>query len=94
MPIPIVCLSEQLSQYTNAFHSCFSNRQWKHFVTVLLGLIECEERKTLFGLLRKIGERINLSGLSRFLSKWSWFTNKVTKTWQSHFRLLMMPLVQ
>jgi hypothetical protein len=43
MPKPIVCLSEQLCQYLEAFRPCFSKRQWKYFVTVLLGLVECEE---------------------------------------------------
>ena len=63
MPKPIVCLSEQLRQYLEVFRPCFSRRQWKYFVTVLLGLIECEERKTMTGLLRVVGERISLSGL-------------------------------
>lgn len=52
MPKPIVCLSEQLRQYLELFRSCFSKPQWKYFVIVLLGLIECEERKTMTGLLR------------------------------------------
>jgi hypothetical protein len=77
-----------------AFRNCFSKRQWKYFVIVLLGLIECEERKTMSGLLRVIGERISLSGLSRFLSKWSWSTAQVARTWQERFRQLMEPLVQ
>jgi len=46
------------------------------------------------GLLRMIGERISLSGLSRFLSKWSWSTTEVTRTWQARFRQLVEPLVQ
>ena len=66
MPKPIVCVSEQLRQYMELFRGCFSQRQWKYFVIVLLGLIECEERKTMSGLLRVIGERVSLSGLSRF----------------------------
>ncbi len=76
MPKPIVCLSEQLCQYLEAFRPCFSKRQWKYFVTVLLGLVECEERKTMTGLLRVVGERISLSGLSRFLSKWPWSADR------------------
>ena len=66
MPKPIVCLSEQLNQYLETFRDCFSKRQWKYFVIVLLGLIECEERKTMSGLLRVIGEQTSVSGLSRF----------------------------
>ncbi len=94
MPKPIVCLSEQLSQYLEAFRDCFSKRQWKYFVIVLLGLIECEERKTMTGILRVVGERISLSGLSRFLGKWTWHPARVAGTWQQRFRRLMEPLVQ
>jgi hypothetical protein len=94
MPKPIVCLSEQLCQYLETFRPCFSKRQWKYFVTVLLGLIECEERKTLTGMLRMIGERISLSGLSRFLSKWSWSAAEVTQIWLLRFRQRLERLVQ
>ena len=93
MPKPIVCLSEQLSQYLEAFRDCFSKRQWKYFVTVLLGLIECEERKTLTGLLRVVGEWISLSGLSRFMNKWPWSITEVAGTWQRRFRERMKSLV-
>jgi hypothetical protein len=94
MPKPIVCLSEQLRQYLELFRSCFSKRQWKYFVIVLLGLIECEERKTMTGLLRGVAEQVSLSGLSRFLNKWPWSPEKVASTWQTHFRQRMEPLVQ
>ncbi|MEZ4769795.1 MAG: transposase [Caldilineales bacterium] len=86
MPKPIVCLSEQLCQYLACFRPCFSKRQWKYFVTVLLGLIECEERKTMTGLLRVVGERISLSGLSRFMNRWPWSMEAVTEIWQARFR--------
>jgi hypothetical protein len=94
MPKPIVCLSAQLCQFLDAFRSCFSNRQWKYFVTVLLGLIECEERRTMTGLLRVVGERISLSGLSRFLNEWSWSVTEVPNSWLLRFRQRMEPLVQ
>jgi len=94
MPKPIVCLSEQLSQYLEAFWSCFSKRQWKYFVTVLLGLIECEERKTMTGMLRGVAEQVSLSGFSRFLSQWHWSTSAVTATWQKRFRGRLESLVQ
>jgi hypothetical protein len=45
------------------------------------------------GLLQMIGERISLSGLSRFLSKWSWSTAEAAKTWQDRFRQLMVSVV-
>ncbi len=94
MPKPIVCLSEELCQYLENFRSCFSKRQWKYFVTVLLGLVECEERKTMSGLLRWVAERISLSGLSRFLSKWRWSTEAVAHTWMEQFRRRLDELVQ
>jgi hypothetical protein len=93
MPKPIVCLSEQLRQFAELFHACFSKRQWKYFVIVLLGLIECEERKTMSALLRVIGEQVSLSGLSRFLNKWKWSPAEVAQSWQRHFRQRMIPLV-
>src|SRR4030067_3621423 len=94
MPKPIVCLSEQLRQYLEIFRPCFSKRQWKYFVTVLLGLIECEERKTMTGLLRVVGKRISLSGLSRFLSKWPWSPPDVAPTWLLRYRQRVEGLVQ
>ena len=69
MPKPLVCLSEQLRQFAEYFRLCFSRRQWRYFVIVLLGLVECEERQTLTGLRRVIGESVSLSGLSRFLNQ-------------------------
>lgn len=89
MPKPIVCVSAALCQYAEAFRSCFSQRQWRYFVTVLMGLMECEERKTMTGMLRVVGERISLSGFSRFLNKWPWDHQAVARTWLKRFRELM-----
>ena len=36
MPKPLVCLSEQLRQFAEYFRPCFSQRQWRYFVIVLL----------------------------------------------------------
>jgi len=94
MPKPIVCLSEALRQYLEIFRPCFNQRQWKYFVIVLLGLVECEERKTLSGLRRWGAERISLSGLSRFLSKWPWSPVEVARTWMARFRQRQAGLVQ
>ncbi len=94
MPKPIVCVSEQLRQYAEIFRGCFSKRQWKYFVTVLLGLIECEERKTMTGILRVVGEPISLCGLSRFLNKCRWQPAKVAEIWLKRFRERMGELVQ
>jgi len=65
-----------------------------YFVTVLLGLVECEGRSTLTGFLRCVGEEISLSGLSRFLSRWSWSPTKVAAIWWSRFREQMSPAVE
>lgn len=94
MPKPIVCLSSQLCQYMATFRSCFSGRQWKYFVIVLLGLIECDERKTLSGLRRMVVAECSLCGLSRFLSKWQWDPGQVADQWQQRFRERMRTLVQ
>ncbi len=93
MPKPIVCLAAELSQYLEVFRPCFSKRQWKYFVIVLLGLIECDERRTLTGVLRTIGERVSLSGLSRFLNKWPWSAAEVAANWQQRFRQRMSVVV-
>jgi len=93
MPKPIVCLCGPLHQYLEAFRSCFRPRQWKYFVTVLLGLVECEERRTLSGLLRVVGERICLSGLSRFMNKWPWSPAEVAGVWMGRYRARMTPIV-
>ena len=94
MPKPIVCLSDELRQFMTTFRTCFRKRQWKYFVTVLLGLIECEERRTMTGLLRVVGERVSLSGFSRFLNKWPWSPAQVAQTWLQRFRQRMEPAVQ
>ena len=46
------------------------------------------------GMLRVVGERISLSGLSRFLSKWPWSAKEVAQTWLVRFRQGMEPLVR
>jgi hypothetical protein len=94
MPKPIVCLSSAVCEFAELFRPCFSQRQWKYFVIVLLGLIECEGRRTLRGLLAVIGEKASLCGLSRFFNRWQWSTAQVAHTWLDHFQNQMQPLVQ
>ena len=94
MPKPLVCLSEQLRQFAEYFRPCFSRHQWRYFVIVLLGLVECEERKTLTGLLRVIGESVSLSGLSRFLNQWRWSTTALAHRWWNYFCKRMAEPVQ
>ena len=87
MPKPIVCLSSALGQFMVAFRPCFSQRQWKYFVIVLLGLIECEGRRTLRGIQAVVGEKVSLCGLSRFFSRWQWSPAEVAQIWLSRFRV-------
>ncbi|MCZ7574720.1 MAG: transposase [Ardenticatenaceae bacterium] len=93
MPKPIVCLAAQLREDLEAFRSCFSQRQWSYFVIVLLRLVACEERRPMTGLLRVVGERASLSGLSRFLNKWPWSAAEVAQTWRRRLRNWLEPLV-
>lgn len=86
MPKPIVCLSVALCQFAEVFRPCFSQRQWKYFVMVLLGLVECEGRRTLSGLLSTVGEKVSVCGLSRFFSRWQWSPTEVAQRWLSRFR--------
>ncbi|MBT9141065.1 MAG: hypothetical protein DDT30_01652 [Dehalococcoidia bacterium] len=94
MPTPIICLSESLRKFAESFGGCFSQRQLKYFVTVLIGLLECQERCTLSGLLRRVAVRVSLSGLSRLLSRWPWSESNLAAMWQARFREQTAPLVQ
>ena len=94
MPKPIVCLASALCEFAELFRPCFSRRQWKYFVIVLLGLIECEGRRTLRGLLGGVGEKVSLCGLSRFFNRWQWSVAEVSQTWLGHFRDQMEAQVQ
>src|SRR4051794_16826242 len=86
MPKPIICLSDALRQFADAFRPCFSSRQFPYFVIVLWGLIECQERRTLSALVRTVGEVVSVAGVSRFLSRWQWSTTAVTGVWLRRFR--------
>jgi hypothetical protein len=65
VPKPIVCLSAAARQFIELFGICFIKRQWKYFVIVLLGLIECEGRRTLCGLRAVVGEQAGRSDCRR-----------------------------
>ncbi len=93
MPTPIICLAGSLRQFAEAFRGCFTTRQWKYFVIVLLALVQCDARHTLTALLRTVGEPISLSGLSRFLSRWPWSPGAVAATWLLRFRSQMAKAV-
>lgn len=46
MPQPIRCLDEEACHFAERFRSLFSKPHYQYFVTVLLGLMECEGRRT------------------------------------------------
>ncbi len=94
MPQPIICLDEEVCHFAEGFRSLFSKPQYQYFVTVLLGLMECDGRRTLSGLLHEVGQSSRLSGLSRFFSEAPWSQEAVVARWLKHFRVEMQPLVE
>ena len=93
MPVPIICLDEDVRYFAERFREGFSKPQYQHFVTVLLGLMLCEGTRTLSGLLRQIADSPSLAGLSRFLSEAPWEEAAVVESWLRHFREEMQPKV-
>ena len=94
MPLPIDIMDQALGQYLGLFRDCFSQPQWQHFVTVLLALMQCEEHRTLSGLLRKIagvGHRVD--GLSHFFQHAPWPTARLVTRWWEHDGQVLGPLV-
>jgi SRSO17 transposase len=93
MRLPIVCLDQRLRQYLTLFAGCFSQPQYKYFVTILLGLMLCQSGRTLSGLLRQVNSNISVSGASRFMSQAPWQAEDLARTWQHQFRQEMTPQV-
>ena len=93
MPVPSICLDRYLRQFAEAFHACFSQPQFRHFVTVLVGLLQCLEPHTLTGVLRQVAAGPSLASLSRFLAQAPWSAEQVTHTWLSRFQTHLEPLV-
>src|SRR5437867_4286227 len=93
MPVPIICLDEDVRYFAERFREVFSKLQYQHVVTVLLGLMLCEGTRTLSGLLQQIADRPSLAGLSRFLSEAPWEEAAVVESWLRHFREEMQPQV-
>ena len=42
MPVPIICLDEDVRHFAQRFQKLFSKPQFQYLVTVLLGLMLCE----------------------------------------------------
>jgi hypothetical protein len=93
MPLPIICLDADVRQFAEQFRSVFSKPQYEYFVTVLLGLLECEGRRTLSGVVSRVAQPPSLSGLSRFLSEAPWIAEALVVIWLEQFRAEMQPMV-
>jgi hypothetical protein len=93
MPLPIVCASSALCQFWDALRPVFSKPQWRYVVTVLLGLVQCDERQTMTAWLRAVRSGCSLSGLSRFLTHASWSVAAVGAAWLAQFQQEMQPVV-
>jgi len=94
MPIPIVCLDARVRQWAACFRQGFSKPQYQHFVTVLLGLLLCQEARTLSGLRRQVAGGASVASLSRFLAQAPWDEAAVAQAWRARFDTQAAPLVQ
>ena len=94
MRLPSICLDDRLAKYLQQFRDCFSRPQYKYFVTILLGLLLCQSRHTLSGVLRQVTAEVTLSGTSRFLSQAPWSVHDLCQRGQTAFQAGMIPLVQ
>jgi hypothetical protein len=93
MAQPVIAQEPSLRHFAQSLCAVFSLPQWKYFVTVLLGLLHCDERRTLTGLLRQVAVRVSLSGLSRFLKSAPWSLADLTAARQARFEARLTPLV-
>src|SRR5437588_6245098 len=94
MPVPIVCLDAGVRQWMETFRRVLSKPQYQHFVTVLLGLLLCQETRTLSGLLRQVAGGPSGASVSRFLAQAPWRPEDLARTWLDRFRGHLEPLVQ
>jgi hypothetical protein len=94
MPVPIICLDDELCHFGERYRQRFSKPQYQYFVIALVGLMLCEGRRTLRGLLRQVAGATSLAGLSRFLSQAPWDEGEVGKQWLADWRLRMEPAVE
>jgi hypothetical protein len=93
MRVPIVCVDARVRQYAQTFVDCFSRPQFQHFVIVLVGLLLCQGKRTLTGLLSCVAVRSSLASLSRFVSEAPWSSSEVATTWKKRFDRALAPKV-
>src|SRR5690242_20679982 len=91
MPVPIICLDDELCHFVERYRRLLSKPQYQYFVIVLLGLMLCEGWRTLVGLLEQVAEQTSLSGLSRFLAQAPWDAHAVGQQWLQDFRARVQP---
>jgi len=63
-------------------------------VTVLGGLLECEGRRTLRGIVSTMTQPPTVSGWSRFLSNAPWVAEALVVNWLEQCRAEMQPMVE
>ncbi len=94
MPVPIVCLDARVRQWAACFSQCFSKPQFQHFVTVLLGLLLCQDTRTLTSLRRHVAGGPSIASLSRFIARSPWDEEAVVRAWLARFQTQVLPVVQ
>jgi len=90
---PIHIQDTRLAQYMRLFCHVFSLPQWKYFVTVLLGLLHGDERRTLSALPRHVVVKVTIFGSCYFLRKAPWSVDELTAVHQARFYAQVAPLV-
>jgi len=94
MPHPIVCQDERLHQYLQSFQTLFSHPQYKHFVTVLMGLLLGEAGHTISHIHRAVSGKGSIASLSRFLSTSPWDHQYVNQYHFARFCRVMQPKIE
>jgi DDE superfamily endonuclease len=94
MPHPIVCQDERLHQYLQYFQALFSRPQYKHFVTVLMGMLLGEAGHTLSHVHHAVSGAKSVSSLSRFFSEAPWNHQYVNQYSFSRFCDLMQAKIE
>jgi hypothetical protein len=93
MAQPVRLQDARLAQYLRLFSGVFTLPQWKYFVTVLMGLVQCDERHTLSALLRQVAVKVTICGLCYFLRTAQWCVDDLTAVRQAHFYTQVAPVV-
>ncbi len=89
----IILQAATLRHYLEVFRGKLNSAQWKHFVTVLKGLVHCKGSKTLSGMLRKLAAGVTLSWLSRFLISPAWSASESENIRCQQFVQQVQPMV-